>query len=199
MILLQKLLKRTILPSLSSPFSKFHLSKILKKKKKVRHRFSIRKRTEETHDILSCDERSECNLLLSSIYIYIYRLSFHDKKRSISERVSLDGGRRAAPPRFLYPTSVSRRNSYDRLSRLDPVVPGFLRNLSPLPRHLFPPLSSPLRGVARGREKGKRKKKRAPRENKMAVVTLVVETDQTFHRRGIPSSPFPPTIRPPRD
>lgn len=52
----------------------------------------------------------------------------------------------------------------------------------------------------RGKGKKKKEKKRAPRENKMAVVTLVVDqTDQTFHRRGIPSSPFPPMIRPPRD
>lgn len=131
-----------------------------------------------------------------SLSIYICLFPSTIKKDRYPNAVSLDGGRRAAPPRFLYPTSVSRRNSYDRLSRLDPVVPGFLRNLSPLP--LPHHLSSPLRGVARGREKGKRKKgngggggeKRAPRENKMAVVTLVVETDQTFRPSGDSFLPF---------
>lgn len=99
-----------------------------------------------------------------SLSIYICLFPSTIKKDRYPNAVSLDGGRRAAPPRFLYPTSVSRRNSYDRLSRLDPVVPGFLRNLSPLP--LPHHLSSPLRGlrVAVKKEKGKREMEEGGRE-----------------------------------
>lgn len=129
-----------------------------------------------------------------SLSIYICLFPSTIKKDRYPNAVSLDGGRRAAPPRFLYPTSVSRRNSYDRLSRLDPVVPGFLRNLSPLP--LPHHLSSPLRGVARGREKGKRKKgnggggERKERHGKIKWPSLPSSWRpiRRSDHRGIPSS-----------
>ena len=142
------------------------------------------------------------SLFLSlSLYIYIVFPSTIKKDR-YPNAVSLDGGRRAAPPRFLYPTSVSRRNSYDRLSRLNPVVPGFLRNLSPSPH----PPPFPFEGlrVAVKKEKGKRrvgeKKRKEKRERKERHGKIKWPSLPSSWRpirrstiREIPStSPFPP-------